>query len=99
MRNALDAVEGADERRVTITAGKNDDQVWFEVADTGHGLQEMSLEDLCEPFTTTRESGRGMGLGMTITAGIVADHGGTIAASNREAGGAVFRVSFSEVQP
>ncbi|MCY4335425.1 MAG: ATP-binding protein [Litoreibacter sp.] len=92
VRNALHAIEQSDVKRVEITAGENDTEVWFEVADTGHGLEDKSLEDLSEPFATTRESGEGMGLGLTISAGIVADHDGTIAARNREAGGAVFRV-------
>ncbi len=94
VRNALYAVEHSDERRIEISAGTGDDTVWLEVADSGQGLQDKSLEDLCEPFATTRESGEGMGLGLTITAGIVSDHDGTITARNGEAGGAVFRVSL-----
>jgi len=92
VRNALDAVEERQERLINIAMGQSDDQVWFSVADTGHGLAGKSLDDLNEPFTTTRESGRGMGLGLTISAGIVADHGGTISAEGRPKGGALFRV-------
>jgi two-component system C4-dicarboxylate transport sensor histidine kinase DctB len=50
--------------------------------------------DLQEPFVTTRESGRGMGLGLAISASIITDHNGTMTAWNGENGGAVFRVTF-----
>ena len=62
--------------------------------DTGHGLGRQSLDDLREPFATTRESGKGMGLGLTISAGIVSDHDGVLSAENRAGGGAVFRAEF-----
>lgn len=101
VRNALDAVEGGPQRRIDIRLGRTDTEVWFEVADTGHGLGGRTMEDLREPFATTRESGKGMGLGLTISAGIVADHGGTLTARERTARGAVFRAVFptSEKDP
>ncbi|SLN27069.1 C4-dicarboxylate transport sensor protein DctB [Pseudooctadecabacter jejudonensis] len=94
IRNALDAVEDADVQNVTIRMGGEADTVWFAVADTGHGLRGQSFDDLREPFATSRESGRGMGLGLTISAGIVTDHGGTITAQDCAAGGAVFHVTL-----
>ena len=94
MRNALDAVEEADTREIRVSLGNDDNSVWFEVADTGHGLGGKTMEDLREPFTTTRESGKGMGLGLTISAGIVSDHGGVMTAHEREGGGAVFRATL-----
>ncbi|MEO1307896.1 MAG: ATP-binding protein, partial [Pseudomonadota bacterium] len=96
LRNALDAVEGRSTRQINISMGREDADIWFEVADTGHGLGDRSLEDLREPFATTRESGKGMGLGLTISAGIVSDHGGTITAHDRISGGAVFRITLPE---
>ncbi|MCJ8335139.1 MAG: ATP-binding protein [Epibacterium sp.] len=96
VRNALDAVEGAKARDIDINLGHDSRSVWFEVADTGHGLGDQTLDDLREPFTTTRESGKGMGLGLTISAGIVSDHGGVLSAQDRPGGGAVFRAEFSK---
>ncbi|SPH21399.1 C4-dicarboxylate transport sensor protein DctB [Ascidiaceihabitans donghaensis] len=94
VRNALDAVHDADVRRIEIAMGQTSRDVWFTVADTGHGLRGKTLDDLQEPFATTRESGAGMGLGLTITAGVVTDHGGTIQADDRSTGGTVFRVTL-----
>lgn len=94
VRNALDAVEEQDTRRIDIRLGEDAEAIWIEVADTGHGLGGRTVDELREPFATTRESGKGMGLGLTISAGIVSDHGGTMSAEDGEAGGAVFRVMF-----
>ncbi|MEO1026872.1 MAG: ATP-binding protein, partial [Pseudomonadota bacterium] len=94
LRNALDALDGSEERRITVTLGQTSSDVWLEVADSGHGLGDRSLEELREPFATTRESGKGMGLGLTISAGIISDHGGSISASNGAETGAVFRVTL-----
>ncbi len=94
VRNALDAVEDGAQRCVHITQGSKQGHVWFEVADTGHGLGGKTLDDLREPFATTRESGQGMGLGLTISAGIVSDHNGTITASDRPEGGTVFHIEL-----
>lgn len=92
VRNALDAVEETQQKLVTIAVGGTEQEVWFKVTDTGHGLGDKTLDDLREPFATTRESGQGMGLGLTISAGIVSDHNGLITASNRPEGGAVFDI-------
>lgn len=94
VRNALDAAEAETQPKVVVRLGQTDLGVWFEVADNGHGLGGRTMQDLREPFTTTRESGKGMGLGLTISAGIVTDHGGTLSARDRDQGGAVFRADF-----
>ena len=94
VRNALDALEDSENRQIDIAMGDDDTHVWFEVCDSGHGLGDKSLDDLREPFATTRESGKGMGLGLTISAGIVSDHGGAITATDRAEGGAMFRVEL-----
>ncbi len=94
LRNALDAVEEVPDPQVQVRAGQTDHAVWLEVRDTGHGLGAATLADLQEPFMTTRESGRGMGLGLAISAGIIHDHSGTMEARNADHGGAVFLVRF-----
>jgi two-component system C4-dicarboxylate transport sensor histidine kinase DctB len=94
LRNSVDAVEDSPKRELEITVGQTGPLAWFELHDTGHGLGQSSLEDLQEPFVTIRESGRGMGLGLAISASIVKEHGGTMQAHNAPDGGAVFRVEF-----
>ncbi len=94
LRNAVDAAENHERPQLTLRLGGNDHACWFEVQDNGHGLGAATLADLQEPFVTTRESGRGMGLGLAISAKIIKDHGGTMSARNTETGGAVFRVDL-----
>lgn len=94
VRNALDAAGDHDRPEIEIELGQNQSYVWLEVKDGGHGLLGRNLEDLKEPFTTTKESGQGMGLGLTISAGIIHDHGGLLTAYDNEPQGAVFRAEF-----
>jgi two-component system C4-dicarboxylate transport sensor histidine kinase DctB len=96
LRNAVDAVEVRAARRIDITLGQGDGAGWVEVRDTGHGLGQARLDELQEPFVTTRESGRGMGLGLAISANIVKAHHGRLSAHNLAEGGAVFRIEIPQ---
>lgn len=98
LRNAVDATDGQASREITISVNEDTEAVWFDVSDNGHGLGARSFEDLREPFTTSRESGHGMGLGLTISSGIVDDHGGEMTAWNKEDGGAVFQARFPKTK-
>lgn len=62
LRNALDAVEGADTPLVEVAVGDAGSAPWFSVRDNGHGLGTATLGELQEPFVTTRDSGPGWGL-------------------------------------
>ena len=62
------------------------------VEDDGPGIPPEILPDVFEAFVTTRLDARGTGLGLTVAEGIVRQHGGTIAASNRPEGGARLEV-------
>lgn len=94
LRNGLDAMEDAAAPQLIVTIGTTPETVWFKVEDNGHGLGAATLADLREPFVTTRESGRGMGLGLAISSTIINDHGGTLSAHNATPTGAVFHVAF-----
>jgi two-component system C4-dicarboxylate transport sensor histidine kinase DctB len=94
LRNAIDATDEIDTPEVHIAVTATDAAATLEIQDNGHGLGDATLAELQEPFVTTRESGRGMGLGLAISASIVKDHDGTMTACNRKGGGTVFRVTF-----
>lgn len=70
------------------------DRIMVDVADNGSGLNPDDLSRVFEPFFTTREVGKGAGLGLSACYGIVREHGGRITARNRPAGGAVFTVEL-----
>ena len=90
--NAADAING--EGKITITSKLKNNSVIIQFEDTGPGIQERLLSRIFEPFFTTKEVGEGMGLGLSVSYGIVQKMGGLITASNRKGGGSVFTVKI-----
>jgi len=66
--------------------------VIVEVADDGHGIAPENLARLFEPFFTTKAEGEGSGLGLSVSHGIVARHGGAIRVASRPGRGSTFTV-------
>lgn len=91
LRNAIDATKTVDSPQVDIllTGGE---VALISVRDNGPGVAD--LDQLFEPFYTTKSPGDGVGLGLAISSGIVADLGGRLTARNGTAGGAVFEVEL-----
>ncbi|WP_413993416.1 sensor protein FixL [Labrys okinawensis] len=93
-RNALEAMQGAARRELTVSnLPIADDMVLIVVADTGHGFAEGVRSGLFQPFFTTKQSG--MGVGLSISRTIIEGHGGKMWAEANEAGGATFKFSLS----
>lgn len=96
LRNALDAVAEQPpdrERKVAIRTGVTPQGVvYVAVEDTGGGIEPAQMAHLFDPFYTTKDSGMGMGLSISQT--IVADHNGKIRAESRPGEGAVFVVEL-----
>ena len=75
--NAIDAMDGAGTLRLATRSEGN--EVVIEVGDTGHGMPAHVAARAFEPFYTTKDVGKGIGLGLDIAQRIVAErHGGTI---------------------
>ncbi len=91
LRNALDATKSNDEPRIEILLAAGETAV-LTVRDNGSGI--VNIENLFEPFYTTKEPGDGVGLGLAISSGIVNDLGGRLTARNAETGGAVFEMQL-----
>jgi two-component system sensor kinase FixL len=96
MRNAIEAMEGCPERRLSVrTALIDPETVQVTVADTGAGIAPEMSERLFEAFASTKSSG--MGLGLSICRTIIEAHGGRIRARPAEGGGTQFE--FTLVRP
>jgi len=92
--NALDAMDGQPTPRIELDCAGIDGQARLSVRDHGPGLAEEALAHLFEAFFTTKAAGVGLGLGLTISAGIVRDFGGTLSGANHPDGGAVFTLQI-----
>jgi two-component system sensor histidine kinase PhcS len=54
------------------------------VTDNGPGISEKNLSRVFEPFFTTRDVGKGLGLGLSISYSVIQRHGGTLAVTSKE---------------
>ncbi len=88
--NAIEAMSDVDDgnRDLRITAGRDDDDVFITVQDSGPGLTQAALERVFEPFYTTKPTG--LGVGLSICHSIIKAHSGALWATNADKGGAVF---------
>ena len=93
LRNAVEAMEGAVRRELTITTlPAPGNLVEIVVADTGPGLLPSVASNLFQPFVTTKREG--MGVGLSICRTIVEAHGGHIAAEPNPPAGTIFRFTL-----
>lgn len=93
MRNAVEAMAASDNRQLFVeTSLLNDDMVQIAVKDTGPGIAPEMSDQLFQAFSSTKESG--MGLGLSICRTIVEAHGGRIAARPVPGGGSEFYFSL-----
>ncbi|HSF91847.1 MAG TPA: ATP-binding protein, partial [Paracoccaceae bacterium] len=91
IRNALDATQMVEDRRISIKVTEGQ-KVRLFVQDNGHGIDHP--ETLFEPFYTTKKPGEGVGLGLAISAGFATEMGGKLLARNSVIGGAIFELQI-----
>jgi two-component system C4-dicarboxylate transport sensor histidine kinase DctB len=91
MRNAVDATRGVNAPQIDLILTQGD-TVTLTVRDNGSGIAE--IDKIFEPFYTSKKAGEGVGLGLAISSGIVADHGGRLTARNLAEGGAAFDITL-----
>lgn len=90
--NAIDAMQGKTERAIEINVIPDGEEVTLRLRDTGPGLDDP--ESVFDPFYTTKTVGEGLGLGLSISYGIVQSFGGNISGTNDPDGGAVFSMKL-----
>ncbi len=91
--NARDAIpEGG---RITLaTSGSEDGSITVEVSDTGIGIAPENVAKIYDPFYTTKGVGRGTGLGLAVSYGIVQEHTGHISVESIPGRGTTFRITL-----
>lgn len=80
--------------QVTVTTRKQEDKVLIHVADNGPGIPEKNLGKIFQPFFTTKPTGEGTGLGLSLAYDIVKAHGGNISVDSTEGKGSTFIISL-----
>lgn len=79
---------------VTIQGFQSEKAIVLKVSDEGPGLTNEAMDKIFQPFFTTKPTGEGSGLGLSVVHGIVASHNGSIIAENNKDKGATFTVSL-----
>jgi len=101
LSNALDAIAA---REDTLAAGliridlSGDDPITLSVSDNGIGLKGHSGQLLTDPFVTTKDPGKGLGLGLSIAYNIMQDMGGHLEIEQQPQGGALLRLRLKRWQ-
>lgn len=103
MNNALDAMldtgagdetDDPAQRILRVDIKEAGETVILNIRDSGPGISDEAAAKIFDPFFTTKSTGKGLGLGLSITLGIVKEIGGTIRAKNDPRGGACFEVEL-----
>jgi len=96
--NALDAMPDGGTLTIRADCTQDRDYVGVEFTDTGVGIPAHKLNQIFDPFYTSKKKDKGTGLGLSVSLGIIQKHGGDIRVSSREGQGTVFTVLLPAVK-
>jgi two-component system, NtrC family, sensor kinase len=97
LTNAREAMPGGGQIRVETGPAERPGWVRLLVADTGTGIPAEEISKIFDPFFTTKRTGTGLGL--SVTYGIIQEHGGTVDVQSRPGAGTSFVISFPTTAP
>lgn len=92
MINAVQAISGSG--TIHIYTHKDDFRSYIQIQDTGCGIDELNLAHVTDPFFTTKEPGKGSGLGLSITYTIIKNHGGDLVLESTKGEGTNVRITL-----
>jgi two-component system, NtrC family, sensor kinase len=92
LNNSLDALQQVPNGRVSIEAAQHEERVRLRFSDNGSGFP--NLDRVFDPFFTTKGLGKGPGLGLSVSYGIIKQHGGEISAYNLHPSGACILIEL-----
>jgi two-component system NtrC family sensor kinase len=88
--NAMDAMPNGGTLKVKTESDVNEVRIIFE--DSGVGIKKENLNKIFEAFYTTKDSVKGVGLGLSVCYGFITDHGGDIKVESEPGVGTVFTI-------
>jgi len=92
--NAVEAMPEGGWLRILSKLDETQKKLIVEIEDTGQGIPEKHLDNLYDPFFTTKKEGEGTGLGLSIVYGVIKNHGGKIKVHSTLGKGTKFTISF-----
>ena len=97
IRNAAQSIKGSG--KITIRASNKNEKVTVGIEDTGEGITKNNLDKIFNPFYTTKEPGKGTGLGLFIVKQIIERNKGKIFVKSQPGEGTIFTVEFNALGP
>ena len=94
LSNARDALRDTAQRELLLKGGHRQGWMFLEVRDSGTGVAPEHRSRIFDPFFSTKPNNKGIGLGLTISHGIVTTHGGRLRYTPHRKGGSVFRMEL-----
>jgi two-component system NtrC family sensor kinase len=95
--NAVEAMPNGGMIAMSVKLSPDKKHISVSVSDTGGGVPKKVQSSIFEPFVTTKEDGKGVGLGLSVVYGIIAQHEGSIEVESDEGKGAKFVLTFPVV--
>jgi two-component system, NtrC family, sensor kinase len=92
--NAAEATQSKTEPMVAVSTVRSHDGVTLTVSDNGEGIPSENLAKIFDPFFTTKPEGKGVGLGLAVSYGIIQVHGGEIEVKSTAGVGTTFTVTL-----
>lgn len=93
--NAVQAIQGTGEVKISLSRDQAG-QITLEVADNGIGMEEETANKIFDPLFTTKEPGKGTGLGLFVVKQIVAEQKGKIEVKSKPGEGSLFKITFPD---
>jgi signal transduction histidine kinase len=95
--NAMEAMPDGGKLTLRTSLEKKRRMAQIKIVDTGCGIPEENLSIIFEPFFSTKEEGKGVGLGLSVVYGIIREHQGTIFVESEVGSGSTFIIRFPTV--
>ncbi len=92
LANSQQIIPSAYQPTVEVNTKKEDDKILIAVKDNGNGIPQKILDKIFQPFFTTKPTGQGTGLGLSLSYDIVKAHGGELTVETKEGAGTVFYI-------
>jgi two-component system NtrC family sensor kinase len=95
--NAMEAMSDGGTLTLSTSFERKKRMVLMKISDTGCGIPDENLSIIFEPFFSTKEEGKGVGLGLSVVYGIIREHQGSIFVDSKVGSGSTFSVRFPVV--